>query len=277
MGTGNAYLRAGVSTQENGWELPAFDQHEFERGTRSRFVVGVPVLNEGERLRAQLRTMDQLDLGADIVVADGGSTDGSVEPAFLRASGVRALLVKRGPGGLSAQLRMLFAWALRQGYEGVVTIDGNGKDGIEGVVAIREKLECGFDFVQGSRYLRDGRHANTPLDRHIGVRLVHAPLISLAARFRYTDTTNGLRGWSARALRDERVAAFRNVFETYSLHYYLSVRLPRLGYRVCEVPVERSYPERGPTPSKLKGWRARARLLRLLWRAARGGYDPPSR
>jgi dolichol-phosphate mannosyltransferase len=42
--------------------------------------------------------------------------------------GVRALLVETGPGRLSAQLRMAFAWGLDEGYFGIVTVDGNGKD-----------------------------------------------------------------------------------------------------------------------------------------------------
>ena len=28
-------------------------------------------------------------------------------------------------------MRMAFAWALSEGYEGVVVVDGNGKDSIE--------------------------------------------------------------------------------------------------------------------------------------------------
>jgi len=63
------------------------------------------------------------------------------------------------------------------------------------------------------------------------VRILHAPLVSLASRFRYTDTTNGFRGYSRRFLEDPRVAAFRDVFPGYELHYYLlsggPARLPR--------------------------------------------------
>jgi dolichol-phosphate mannosyltransferase len=254
-------------------EVPAFEAHELEP-RRSRFVIGVPVLDEGDRLRRQLAAMAAEPLDADVVVADGGSADGSTEPAFLRSVGARALLVKTGPGRLSAQLRMLFAWALDEGYEGVIAIDGNGKDGLDGLVRVREGLEAGYDLVQGSRYRPGGRHENTPLDRSLGVRLLHAPLLSLAAGFRYTDTTNGLRGWSATLLRDPRVDPFRDVFDTYNLHYYLSVRAPRLGYRVCEVPVSRAYPRGEATPTKIRGFRSRLHLLKLLVLTAAGAYNP---
>jgi dolichol-phosphate mannosyltransferase len=219
--------------------------------------------------------MHGLELGADVVIADGGSTDGSVEEGFLGSTGVRALLTKRGPGRLSAQMRMLFAWALDQGYERIALMDGNDKDGLEGFFNVRRALEEGYDFVQGSRYLPGGTHANTPLDRSAGVRLIHAPLLSLAAGFRYTDTTNGVRGYSRRLLLDPRVAPFRDVFDTYNLHYYLSVRAPRLGYRVCEVPAQRDYPPHGEIPSKIGGLRARLHILRLLVGTVAGRYNPP--
>ena len=62
-----------------------------------------------------------------------------------------------------------------------------------------------------------GEHSHTPLSRYVGVRLLHAPLVSLAAGVRYTDTTNGFRAYSRRFLADGRVAPFRSVFEGYEL------------------------------------------------------------
>ena len=114
-------------------------------------------------------------------------------------------LVKTGPGRLSAQLRMGYAFALMRGYDGVVTIDGNGKDGFDAIPAFLAALDAGYGFVQGSRYVPGGVAERTPLDRAIAVRLIHAPLVSLAAGFRYTDSTNGFRGMSAALLRDPRV------------------------------------------------------------------------
>ena len=187
---------------------------------------------------------------------------------------MRAKLRKIGPGKLSAQLRMAFAWALREGYQGCVIVDGNGKDGWEAIPDFLRAMDDGYGFVQGSRYVPGGVAVNTPLDRHLAVRLLHAPLISLAARHWYTDTTNGFRAFSAAFLRDPKVAVFRDVFDTYNLHYYLSVRAPRLGYRVRELPVRRSYPAKGRTPTKISGMRGRLLILRQLATAVTGGYNP---
>jgi len=229
---------------DRGWQLPAHDLLEFGP-RRTRFCVCVPVINENGRIIAQLRSMAPGAALADILILDGGSTDGSLAPAFLQEHGVRALLTKRGPGRLSAQLRMGYAWALRQGYEGIVTIDGNNKDDPAAIPAFCNAPDRGFDLIQGSRFVAGGRAINTPLGRLLAIRLVHAPLVSVGGGFAYTDTTNGFRGYSRRFLPDSRVQPFREVFAGYELLAYLSMRAPRLGFRTVELPVTRAYPAHG--------------------------------
>lgn len=260
------------------WEVPSFQIQTFAP-RRTQFCIGIPIINEGERIRKQLQQMYDLGLHelADIVIADGGSTDGSTDSDRLIPAGVRTLLIKTDKGKLSAQLRMFFAYALNQGYEGMVIIDGNNKDGVEAISKFLGALDRGWDYVQGSRYIPGGVEKNTPLSRKLAVILLHAPVISLAARFRYTDTTNGFRALSRRFLLDPKLQPFRHIFDTYNLHYYLSVMAPRLGYRVKELPVSRVYPAAGPTPSKIKGFRGNLHILSQLFKAALGYYRPSSR
>jgi glycosyltransferase involved in cell wall biosynthesis len=257
------------------WEVPTFITSEFAP-RKTRFCIGIPIINEGDRIRTQLQRMYDLGLHelADIIIADGGSKDGSTERDRLVPVGVRTLLTKTDKGKLSAQLRMFFAYALCQGYEGMVIIDGNNKDGVEAIPRFLMDLEQGWDYIQGSRYIPGGEEKNTPFARKWAVVLLHAPVISLAARFRYTDTTNGFRSVSRRFLLDARLKPFRHIFDTYNLHYYLSVMAPRLGYRVKELPVSRAYPGKGPTPSKIKGWKGNIHVLSQLFKAALGFYSP---
>jgi glycosyltransferase involved in cell wall biosynthesis len=255
-----------------GWAVPDFTLTEWgER--RSPYALCVFVLNEGERIRAQLERMQPLVKQVDLIIADGGSTDGAVAPEVLAKHGVRALLTKQGAGKLSAQMRMALAYALERGYEGIVVMDGNNKDDPAAVPSFLHLLTVGYDHIQGSRYIPGGRAINTPWSRHLAVKYLHAPLLSVAAGFRYTDTTNGFRGYSRRLLLDDRVAPFRQVFAGYELHYYLAIRAARLGFHVCETPVTRAYP-RGQTPTKIRGMRGNLHILRTLWSACRHRYDP---
>lgn len=253
--------------------VPAYERHVFAPRAH-RYCVVVFVINEGERVRAQLRAMAPLADRVDIVVADGGSTDGSLALDTLAEFRLRALLVKRGPGKLSAQMRMAFAFALDEGYDGVIVVDGNGKDDISAIPDFIARLDAGFDHVQGSRYIPGGKGINTPLSRTLGVRLLHAPLISLAAGARYTDTTNGFRAYSRRLLTDPRVQPLRDIFVGYELHYYLAIRAARLAFKVTETPVTRRYPKTGKTPTKISPVKGNLLVLRTLAAAALGRFNP---
>jgi len=261
--------------QNDEWHVPGFRCREL-RGRRTGACVCIPVINEGEKIRAQLERMRAIADAVDVVIADGGSIDGSLREDLLCDCGVRALLTKTGPGRLSSQMRMAMAYALEQGYTALVFMDGNNKDDPEAVTRFVAELDRGTDHVQGSRYVPGGRAVNTPFSRHLGVKLLHAPLISLAARFRYTDTTNGFRGYSARLLLDPRVRPFRDVFSGYELHYYLAIRAARLGFAVKEIPTTRVYPSHEKTPTKIRGLRGNLKVLGTLFRAVFVGFAPPN-
>lgn len=264
-----------MAESERAREVPAYDTRIWLGRSRDYSVV-IPVLDEGDRIGRLLERMRALAIHelADIVIVDGGSRDGSLAASRLAANHVRALLVKTGPGRLSAQLRCGYAFSLDQGYAGVVTIDGNDKDDPEAIPRFLRALAAGVDFVQASRYLPGGRGENTPWLRELAIRCVHAPLLRFASGFPFTDTTQGYRAYSAAVLRDPRIAPFRDVFDSYELLAYLSVRIPRLGYRVIEEPTIRRYPESGAVPTKISHVRGNLALLGILLRSCTGAYDP---
>lgn len=254
--------------------VPAHEVRELF-GKRTRYCVVIPVINEGERIAGQLREMlaHGIDRLADIVIADGGSKDGSLDDELLRQTGVRTLLTKTGPGKLSAQLRMGYAYALDQGYEGVVTIDGNGKDSVASIPLFLAALDDGIDYAQASRFVPGGGAVNTPRSRTLGIKLLHAPVLSVAAGRRFTDTTQGFRAYSAVYLRHPAVQPFRDVFQTYELLAYLTVRASQLGLRTREIPTTRTYPDDGTIPTKLNA-RGNVSLIGILFRTLARRYHP---
>jgi glycosyltransferase involved in cell wall biosynthesis len=255
-------------------QVPSFDTLLW-LGRKHAHCVIIPVINEGKRIVNLLARMAALGIDqlADIFIVDGGSNDGSLAQERLINMGVRGLLLKTSPGKLSAQLRCAYAFALDEGYEGIVTIDGNDKDDPAAIPRFIQALEQGVDFVQASRFVAGGVAENTPKSRDFAIRFIHAPMLSLASGFKWTDTTQGFRAYSRRLLLDPRISIFRNVFLTYELLAYLSYRAPKLGFLCIELPTVRRYPV-GEVPTKISSVKGNLSVLAVLVRACCGGYDP---
>lgn len=255
-------------------EIPSSVPHEFAPKT-TKYCIIVGVLNEGDNFKQQIASMQSYRKDVDIIIADGGSSDGATSSEFLRDK-VSALLIKTGPGRLSAQYRMAFHYALQQGYEGIISVDGHNKDDMSGIPLFIKALDDGYDVIQGSRFMKGGHEKNTPADRKFAIRFVHSPIISIACGFWYTDTMNGFKAFSKKYLLDDRVKPFRKIFDRYNLQYYLNYRAPRIGLKVIEVPVSRTYPDDGTVPSKIGGLTGRLHILLELFLTVIGWYNPPS-
>ncbi len=183
-------MRRKISTKNlitsNSYDIPNYTVKNFIE-KKYNYALVIPILNENGRISKQLEKIKALSPKVDIILADGGSTDNSIIDSKLKFANVSSLLEIKSEGQLSAQLRMAFHYCLSAGYHGVITMDGNNKDGVFGINEILSKLEDGFDFIQGSRFIKNGQSINTPILRYIAIRLLHAPLTSLGAKYWYTD------------------------------------------------------------------------------------------
>lgn len=261
-----------MNYDEKMWELPTFEKYEFSP-KQHKYCVCIFVINEGEKFHKQINSMRYLSNEIDIVVADGGSSDGSIDHEKLKKFNVNTLLVKKSLGKLGTQMRMAYAWALKRGYKGIVVIDGNGKDSYQDIPNFINKLDEGYDHIQGSRFIPGGHHENTPLSRLIGLKVLHVPLMRLASGFKYTDTTNGFRAYSAKLLSDPGIAIFREIFDGYELHYYLAVKSAKLGFKCIEIPVTRKYPATGKVPTKISPIKGNLQVIERLLKVITGKYD----
>lgn len=255
------------------WQVPPFDT-QLWLGRQHPWCVVIPVINEGERIKNLLARMATLKIAniADIIIVDGGTTDGSLELEALQHIGVRGLLIKTGAGKLSAQLRCAYSFALDQGYEGIVTIDGNDKDDPQAIPHFINALKQGVDFVQASRFVAGGVAENTPRSRDLAIRFIHAPMLSFFSGYKWTDTTQGFRAYSRKMLLDQKIAPFRDIFQTYELLAYLSYRAPKLSFKCLELSTTRRYPK-GDVPTKISSFKGNLSVLAILLKSCSGRYN----
>mgnify|MGYP000478341675 CR=1 FL=1 len=75
----------------NIYGVPDFECTEYAGKTKD-YVLLIPIINEGERITRELSRAKEHGISAyaDIVICDGGSTDGCTDEARLRALNVKA-------------------------------------------------------------------------------------------------------------------------------------------------------------------------------------------
>jgi dolichol-phosphate mannosyltransferase len=200
-----------------------------------------------------------------IVVVDDASTDETPKVAAEKGA---VILTHAQRSGAGAAIRTAIKYAMAEGFDVLVVLAGNDKDRppeIERLLA--PMANDGYDFVQGSRYLKGGDFGNMPFYRQLATRYMHPLLFSLFVGRRFTDTTNGFRAIRLSALRDPRIDIDQPWLDRYELEPYLFFTMNRLGYKVTEVPVTKIYPphELGYTKMKpVTGWWSILRPVFLL-------------
>lgn len=240
---------------------------------KSKYCLAIITLNEGERLLRQLENLLPYNHLIDLIIVDGESTDGSTSREILEKYHVKTLLTVHELG-LGTATRIALKYCMDEEYEGIITMDGNGKDGMESVPLFVNALEEGFDLVQGGRFLKGGHHKNTPLERIIGIRLIMAPMIALATGYWFNDPTNAFRAISSLYIKDTRLGLFRPIFVHFNFQIYILYQAAKRKYKIKEIPVSRVYPDDGSIPTKIIGWRIKLKCFKELCKTVLGHYNP---
>ncbi len=207
------------------------------------YAVYIFAYNERPLIEKLLTRIDAIQTRSfDIMMGDDGSEDESCETEFIARHGVRGVTRLKKNSGLSSNIKAALHWLQSQDYKGLILINVKNRDNPESITLFVERLQEGFGYIQGSRFIKDGKHINTPWIRYFAIRLLHAPLFSMSSGKWMTDTTNGYRAFSMDFLNDPRVFAFQDRFKKYEIEQYLAWKAIRLNYNVTEIPVERAYP-----------------------------------
>lgn len=199
----------------------------------SRFLTALPVYNERSHVHEVLAEVRRY--AQDILVVNDGSTDGTGE-LLAEEPGIQVVTHAKNRG-YGAALITAFDYALRNGYDVLVTIDCDGQHEPQRIPAFVEACRDA-DIVSGSRYLQDFQGDNAaPEDRrHINMQVTAE--LNRRLGFQLTDAFCGFKAYRAAAL-----AKLKLTEAGYAMPLELWVRAAAAGLTIRELPVPRIYLE----------------------------------
>jgi dolichol-phosphate mannosyltransferase len=161
--------------------------------------------------------------------------------------------------GIGFAIRRGIEYAVERRYDIVVIMAGNNKDDPNEIPKLLKPiLDKGFDYVQGSRFIRGGVHKRNPILRGFFSR-VYPFIWTLFTKIRCSDVTNGFRAYKLEIFRDSRINIGQRWLNGYGLEYYIHYKVLTLGYNMKEVPVSKTYPFRN------KGGYSKIQPLKDWW------------
>jgi dolichol-phosphate mannosyltransferase len=201
-----------------------------------RAVVVVPTYNERENIGLFLRAVREAAPGADVLVVDDNSPDGTGALADTAAAELGQIKVLHRPGkqGLGSAYRNGFSMALDEGYEVIVSMDVDFSHDPAVIPVMLQTIEQGADAVVGSRYVPGGATADWPVHRRLLSRWGNR-YTGLVLGMGVRDCTSGFRAYRADALRS--IDPSSTTAEGYAFLTELVRRLASSGRSIVEVPI----------------------------------------
>jgi glycosyltransferase involved in cell wall biosynthesis len=178
-------------------KLPFMNKEKYS------ILVVIAAYNEGEVIKSVVtqipRSLPALGT-VDVIVIDDGSSDESGSFAVEAGALVIRHPINRGQG---AALKTGFDYAIKHGYDIVVTLDADGQHKVDEIELLVSKLlNENLDIVLGSRFL--GSAPNITKSRYIILK-IGVLFTRLLSRVNVTDTHNGFRAIMVSALRRMRI------------------------------------------------------------------------
>lgn len=222
---------------------------------RVELSIVLPCLNEeltvGNCVKQAVSFLADSDINGEVVVADNGSTDRSVEIA--EANGARIVhITQKGYGS-----------ALTGGFKAargkfIIMADADESYDLVNLMPFVEKLRQGYDLVMGNRFKGGIKKGAMPWHH----RYIGNPILSFIGQLFFRtpakDFHCGIRGFTKEAIDKMNLQTTGMEFASEII-----VKASILGMKVTEVPTTLS-PDKRDRPPHLRSFRDGWRHLRFL-------------
>jgi dolichol-phosphate mannosyltransferase len=224
-------------------------------------LVSVATYNECDNLAPLCREIHAFLPGADILVIDDNSPDGTGRLADELAAADPRVHVLHRPGklGLGTAILTAMRYAMDHGYELLVNMDADFSHHPRYLPALVGGMKRS-DVMIGSRYVPGGGAANWPLPRRLISRSLNG-LVRLLFRIPARDTSGAFRCYRVAKLRQTDLEHLLS--RGYSFQQEVLYRCRKAGCRMGETPI--IFENRRAGASKVNPHEAVRSMAVILW------------
>ena len=194
-------------------------------------LIIIPAFNEEENLKSLLPEIIKYHPRADILLID----DGSADQTSQIADQYDVAVIRLKNQGIGKAMQAGFLYAIKNGYDTAVQIDGDGQHDPAWLKKIIGPISAGkADFVIGSRYVKHNpdRSYKTPFLRRMGM-YYSSVLLFLATGTFISDTTSGFR-----ALNHDVLKFFETNYPAKYPEAGALLMLILANFKIEEVPIK---------------------------------------
>ena len=223
----------------------------------------MPCWNEEGKVGSGVRAVPKI-LVDTVIVVDNGSIDNTAKEAEDAGALVLTHPINLGAGG---GIRSGLEYGRLNNYDLLAVLAGDNQDDPNDLYrAIDRLIDDKLDYVQGSRWLKEGKRENMTLSRTI-LTLLYSLCFRILFRAKITDATNGFRVFKREVLDNPNLNLWQDWLLQYEMEPYLLIQTCRSGFKVGEVPVTKRYHNDMKDNTKMvpfKSWWSILRPLFLL-------------
>ncbi len=201
-----------------------------------RPIVVLPTYNERDNLDALLRAIRAAHDTIEVLIVDDSSPDGTADLARSLGDelGGVIVMVRADKSGLGSAYRAGFSKVLADGYDVIVSMDGDLSHDPSVIPVMLERISGGASVVIGSRYVDGGGTPDWPYRRRFLSKWGNA-YTRAVLRLEPHDCTSGFRAYTAPALA--AIEPHNTSAEGYAFLTELVWRLKREDIVVEETPI----------------------------------------
>jgi glycosyltransferase involved in cell wall biosynthesis len=231
------------------------------RDSKKQAVLLIPAYNEETRIASVIRGAKEKHPSLEIAVIDDGSSDETRKRAREAGAHVISHPYNLGYG---VALQTGYKYALKERYEWVVQMDGDGQHDPGYIQALLDPVQMEkADLAIGSRFLetkgtdKDRLPYPVSLSRRFGMWLF-GTIASVLIKQRVTDPTSGYQAMNRKVLEWMSSDQFPWDYPDADV----IIMLHRAGFRILEVPVQMY--ENREKKSMHSGWKPIYYVFKML-------------